>query len=259
LPWAAGRAGLDHVAGPTVMWQLGRQMTSIIAFIGQALASSALVIAGFIAVRFTKVGEHFLSHHLERKIGELKHAHDRDIESLRADLAHLQDRGRRANELEFDALTKVWHSFVDAWLKTQQAIVEFMSFPDLDNLSQDDLVTFLDSTELSGPQQNQVLSTKNKNEMYSKVLRLRTNNAAAAAIYEGRQTLRTNGIYISASTAKSFKEAFDKLSEAQVERYMEFQHGRSSGYEKSLQVLDTSGTGMLADLETLVRKAIRRD
>jgi hypothetical protein len=62
---------------------------------------------------------------------------------------------------------------------------------------------------------------------------LRTNNAAAAAIYEGRQMLRTNGIFVSASIAKSFKEAFDKLSDAQVERYMEFQHGRSSGYEKS--------------------------
>lgn len=234
-------------------------MTSVIAFIGQTLASSALVIAGFIGVRFTKLGERFLSHHLEKKIGELKHAHDRDIESLRADLAHLQDRGRRANELEFDALTKVWHSFVDAWLKTQQAIVEFMSFPDLDGLSSDDLITFLDLTELSDPQRRQVLGAKRKNDMYSKVLRLRTNKAAAVAIYEGRQTLRSNGIYISAPTAKSFKDAFDKLSGAQVERYMEFQHGRSSGYEKSLEVLDAGGNGMLAELEALVRKTIRRD
>ena len=53
-------------------------MTSVIAFIGQTLASSALVIAGFIGVRF-QLGERFLSHHLEKKIGELKHAHDRDI------------------------------------------------------------------------------------------------------------------------------------------------------------------------------------
>jgi hypothetical protein len=59
--------------------------------------------------------------------------------------------------------------------------------------------------------------------------------------------------------AKSFKDAFDKLAGAQVERYMEFQHGRSSGYEKSLEVLDTGGGGMLADLEMLVRTTIRRD
>jgi hypothetical protein len=82
-------------------------MSHVIAFIVQIIASSALAIAGFICVSFTKLGERFLNHRLEKRIGELKHAHDRDIESLRADLAHLQDRGRRANELEFDALTKI--------------------------------------------------------------------------------------------------------------------------------------------------------
>jgi hypothetical protein len=234
-------------------------MSNILAVTLQTLASSALAIVGFIAIRFSNVGERFLSHHLEKKISEMKHVHDRDIESLRSDLAHLQDRGRRANELEFDSLTKIWDSFVDAWLKTQQAIVEFMSFPDLDNLSNDDLVAFLDSTELSVPQRNQVLSASKKVEMYTKILRLRTNNAAGAAIYEGRQVLRTNGIFVSSDTVKRFREALEKLSEARVERYIEFQHPRTVGYEKSLEVLDTSGTGVIADLEALVRSTIRRD
>lgn len=237
----------------------GRNRRSILTVVVQALTRYVLVIAGFIGVGFTKLSERSLNHGLDKKIGELEHARGRDIEALRADLAHLQDRSRRANELEFDALTKVWHSFVDAWLKTQRAIVEFTSFPDLDSLYQDDLVTFLDLTELSDSQRTQVLDAENKNEMYSKILRLRTNNAAAAAIYDGRQVLRTNGIFVSASTVKSFKDAFDKLSDAQVERYKEFQHGRSSGYEKCCQVLDTSGTGMLADLETLVRTTIKRE
>jgi hypothetical protein len=58
---------------------------------------------------------------------------------------------------------------------------------------------------------------------------------------------------------KSFKDVFDKLSEAQVERRMEFQHARSAGYEKSFAVLDTGGGGMLANLESLVRTTMRRD
>jgi hypothetical protein len=223
-------------------------MQNLSGWILQTLASSAVAILGFIAIRSTTLGERLLSHHLERK-----------IEALRADLAHLQDRGRRANELEFEALNKVWHSFVDAWLKTQQAIVEYQSFPDLDELSETDLVIFLDSTDLSDAQRKQVMNETDKKEMYSKILRLRTINIAGAAIYEGRQMLRTQGIYISASTAKSFKDAFDKLSGAQVERYMEFQHGRSAGYEKSLEVLDTGGSGMIASLESLVRTTIRRD
>jgi hypothetical protein len=133
-----------------------------------------------------------------------------------------------------------------------------MQFPDLDQLSASDLETFLESTELSVAQRKQVVDATHKNDMYSKILRLRTNNFAAAAIYDGRQALRVNGIFISSETAKNFRDAFDKLSEAQVERYMEFQHGRSLGFEKSMAVLDTAGTGMIADLEALVRKNIRR-
>jgi hypothetical protein len=74
--------------------------------------------------------------------------------------------------------------------------------------------------------------------------------------------LRTNGVFIAASVAKSFKDAFNKLSEAQVERYMEFQHGRGAGgFEKSLEVLDTTGDDnkMFSALESLVRTTIRRD
>jgi hypothetical protein len=139
--------------------------------------------------------------------------------------------------------------------------VEYMSFPDLNNLSESDLATFIDSTEFSNPQRQQVLKASDKNDMYSKILRLRTINIAGATIYDGRQVLRTNGIFIPASVAKSFRDAFGKLSEAQIERYMDFQHGHGAGgYQKSLEVLDTGGESkMLSTLESLVRTTIRRD
>ena len=56
-----------------------------------------------------------------------------------------------------------------------------MSFPDLNNLSKSDLATFIDSTELPKPQRQQVLEASDKNDIYSKILRLRTINIAGAA------------------------------------------------------------------------------
>jgi hypothetical protein len=70
-------------------------IATIISWFAQTLASSAFVILAFIAIRSTNVGERLLSHHLDRKITDLKHAHEEKIEALRSDLAHLQDRGRR--------------------------------------------------------------------------------------------------------------------------------------------------------------------
>ena len=108
---------------------------TVLTWVAQTLASSGVAILAFVAIKSTAFGERFLNHHLERRIADLKHTHEEKIEQIRADLAHLQDRGRRANELEFDAASKLWHAFVDAYQKTQQAIVDYMQFPDLDRLS----------------------------------------------------------------------------------------------------------------------------
>jgi hypothetical protein len=133
-----------------------------------------------------------------------------------------------------------------------------MSFPDLDALSACDLSTFLESTELSEAQRQRVALATDKKNMYAKILRLRIVNIAGAAIYEGRHLLRRNGIFLSSSVTRAFREAFDHLSAAQVERYLAFQHG-DRGYEESIGVLDTAGTGEIATLQNLVRSTIRRD
>jgi hypothetical protein len=234
-------------------------MDAWIPLIVQTLASSAVAILAFIGLKSTALGERFLNHHLERKIADLKHAQGEKIEALRADLGHIQDRGRRANELEFDAATKIWHAFVDAYLKTQQAIVDYSSFPDLNKLSDDDLTTFLESTDLSAPQRAQVSASSDKVTMYSKIVRQRRIGIAGGAIYDGRLLLRTNGIFISSTMSKSFKGGFEILSKAHVEQLVNFEHGRGPSNESSVLLISPAGEQVVANLETLVRSTLRRE
>jgi hypothetical protein len=98
-----------------------------------------LTILGFVGLKSTAIGERWLDHYFQRKIAAFKHEQDKGIEGLKADLAHLGDRGRRANEREFDALSGIWDAFVDAFLKTNQAVISYRSFPDLDRLLAEDL------------------------------------------------------------------------------------------------------------------------
>ncbi len=230
---------------------------TVLTWIVQTLASSGVVILSFIAIKSTAFGERFLNHHLERRIADLKHTHEQKIEQLRADLAHLQDRGRRANELEFDAASKLWHAFVDAHQKTRQAIVDYMQFPDLNKLSDDDVTTFLESTELSSPQRAQVLGASDKVRMYAKVMRQRKIYTAGAAIYDGMLLLNTNGIFVSCEMSEMFKNGFEMLSKAQVEQQINFEHGDVPN-ETSMLLIGPAGQRLLADLETLVRSTLRR-
>jgi hypothetical protein len=223
------------------------------------LASSAVAILAFFAVKSTAIGERFLNHHLEQKIADQKHAHDEQIEEIRAELGHLQDRGRRANELEFEASSKIWQAFVDAHMKVHQAIVDFMSFPDLDKLASEDLVAFLEGGELSPQQRKQVIGANDKIRMYSKIMRLRKINSAGAAIYEGRRLLRTSAIHINAAMADAFRNGFDMLSGAYAEQAVSFEHGAGAGSKASMALIGGEGDKLLALLEALVRATIRRD
>lgn len=223
------------------------------------LASSAVVILAFIVTKSTSVGERLLNHHLARKVEALRHEHDEKIEALRADLGHLQDRGRRANELEFDAASKIWQAFVAAHMKTRQAVIDYLTIPDLDRLSTGDLETFLESTDFSTPQRKQVLEANEKVRTFSKINRLRIINIAGASIYEGRLLLTTNSVFLPSAFSMAFKQAFDTLHGAQVEQYIDFQRGRSHSYEKGNDLIGPGGDALLARLETLTRTTLRRD
>ncbi len=210
-------------------------------------------MAGFILLRSTAIGERFLSHHLERKLAQYKHEHDQSIEALRADLAHSGDRSRRANEREFEALSEIWDAFVDAFLKANQAVVSYMSFPDLDALPPEDLAAFLETTELSAGQRAQVIKAARKVEMYSKIMNLRLINAAGVSIFDTRLLLRRKGIFVQPSLVAAFKTALDILGKAQVERYVHFQHGRNGiGYEDSSRLL-SDGEKIFNELQSMVR------
>jgi hypothetical protein len=231
-------------------------LSANLSWILQTAASSGIAIVAFILLRSTSQGERFFSYHLQRKITELRHSQDQAIEALRAELAHSGDRGRRANEKEFEALASIWDSFVDAFLKTNQAVVSYMSFPDLDQLSAADLTTFLETSELSGPQRQQVLDATKKVDVYSKIMDLRRINIAGAAIFDARLLVRRHGIFVNPSIVNEVRRALDVLSKAQVESYMHFQRrGTGIGYDASSHLL-SDGEKIFDQLQSVVRQRL---
>src|SRR4030081_3299790 len=74
----------------------------------------------------TKFGEKYLSFHFDRKLADLKDAQNQKIESLKEQLNHLGDRGKRSNEREYEALSDIWGQFVDAFDSTERCVTQFI-------------------------------------------------------------------------------------------------------------------------------------
>ena len=124
-----------------------------------AVASVGLTaVALWAAGRFLgeKLFGHWLDGRLQRQkeaheieLAELKSEQDRQIETLRGDIGHLQDRGRRANEEEFSALRAIYDKLEDLFDATSRCVVLYVSAPNLDRMDDEALARFLDENDFT--------------------------------------------------------------------------------------------------------------
>ncbi|WP_092262116.1 hypothetical protein [Bradyrhizobium sp. Rc3b] len=49
----------------------------------------------------------------DKKLAALKRSHDDEIDRLKDRLRHFEDRGKRSNEKEYEALSDIWEKFID--------------------------------------------------------------------------------------------------------------------------------------------------
>ena len=100
----------------------------LVSALTSVLASTAVLLA---AGRF--LGERLFGHWLEGRLQSQKEAHevrlaelkseqDRQIEKLRGDIGHLQDRGKHSNEREYAALTGIWEKYADLHAATDNYV-----------------------------------------------------------------------------------------------------------------------------------------
>lgn len=192
--------------------------------IGSIVFQTALASAGTLAILSTQVGEKYVSHRLERGLEKIKHEHDAQIESLRAQLSHLSDRGRHANEREFEALSEIWDLFVEAFLATNTCIASFMEFPDFSRMSDADTQEFLNSTEFSEGQRKYVMGATNRNNAYSRTVTIRDINKAGSDLHKVRLALRKKGIFIPKALGDRLRASIEEMSRAQVARRVSFSY-----------------------------------
>lgn len=141
-------------------WNIASWLFQVVLTTGAA----SVVLLGLIP---TKIGDKLLGYHFERKLTEFKTSQNEKLEQLKEQLAHLSDRGKHSNEREFNAISAVWDKFVDAFLSTNACVIMYMRHPEFSNMSQEELTTFLETTELSEIQKSTIKKASDKNKSYS--------------------------------------------------------------------------------------------
>lgn len=212
-------------------------MTSgdVISWLAQAALAAGTAVGAFLLALPTKLGDRLLNFHLDRKLAEFKERQEQQIERLKDRLRHFEDRGKRSNEKEYEALSEIWAQFVDVLQATERAVIQFTEHPDLDRMNGDDLAQFLDSTELSQEQKKNVSSSSDRNRAYSQSLRWLMLAAAHNRIFELRAALKKRSIFIPENLVRAYDEAIELCSKAEVAEFVRFRHPDSNvGHDDTL-------------------------
>jgi hypothetical protein len=141
------------------------------------------------------MGERLFGHWLEGRLQrqkqedaveleKLRNEQNRQIELLRADIGHLQDRGKHSNEREYAALTEIWEKFSDLHTLTNICIRVFMQPPDLERMDDDGIAKFLDKNDFTEDERVAVRNAANKNDGFSRVVNVRSIAQARRAYFD---------------------------------------------------------------------------
>jgi len=97
---------------------------------------------------------------------------------------------------------------------------------------------YLLTTNFSEEQRREVLKATDKNRAYSRQITANHIGEAGRAVFDLRQAIRKNTIYLPEALTSEFKEAIELMSAAQIERRIGFQHADAyDRYERSQKML----------------------
>jgi hypothetical protein len=214
----------------------------------------------FLAILPTKVGERLLAHHFEAKIATLKHEQGVELGKVQAELDHIKDRGIRPNEREYQAVSGVWEGFVDAFLATKNCVTQFIFFPDLARMSEDDVKEFLRAEEFTDQSAARIAGAENRNSAYSNAIRSRLINRAGEAVFKALGLLQKQCVFVPHGLSIHFETAIQFLNEARVEQYMaqRISGGGMQKVDRSLALVGHEGTQMFEQLRDAVRDRLLR-
>lgn len=222
------------------------------------LVSAGLAVWALVKFIPAKYAERLFGHYLDRRLDAAKQEQTKEIEKLKADLAHLSDRGVRSNEREYEAVSMAWEHCNEAFHQTIICVVMLIEHPDLANLSLTDAKEYFDTTSLSEMEKRAILAASDWNAAYRRFKEIEQINDAAKALSTARRTVRRQSVFIPVPLNDHFEEFIATLQKAYTERRTEVRTGRSAP-NRTADTLVDDGNTLLLDLQAAVRSRLLRE
>ena len=199
--------------------------TSMAAILGIGGLTLATVVGGTFAL-FKWLGAKWMEQRFQERLELFRTEQVREIERMRHRINGLLDRTVRLHSKEFEVLPDVWGKLVEAHGFAGAYVSSFQQYSDVGHLSDPALQEFLDKTEFSSTQKQQILECPQDQKLvkYIEIYELHRYAEVRDKIRGFLISFHKGGIFIQPDLKKDMKKLLDIIDLAVIERKINNEH-----------------------------------
>jgi hypothetical protein len=239
------------------MLEIYRAIEPYLAALGLT-ALSASVILGALYAALKWFGEQWVTSKFSERLESFKHAQQREIEQLKFQINASMDRAVKLHQREFETLPQAWSTLVTAYNSVRWLTSSLQTYADVARMRDDELDEFLENSEFSKTEQQNVRESSDRNKAYQNAIYWHRLTKVKKDFQEHHVFLTQNAIFIPPQTKAKFTAigdiAWDALTEHEVNHEMNDFRQRS----KVMKFISVGET-MLTELETEIQKRLWSD
>jgi hypothetical protein len=221
-----------------------------------ALGFGSIFLAAAAAVKW--FGESWVTAKFSERLEAFRHAQQREIEQLKFQINASMDRAVKLHQREFETVPEAWSTLVVAFNSIKGFTSPFKSYADLSRMTGQDLDEFLDDSDLTKAQKDEVRNSDDRNNTYQESIFWHRLNKVQNDFRTHHVFLLKNAIFMPSAMKAKFTALGDLAWEALMES--KIHHELKIWKERpNLNKFEKLGDGMLLELETEIQKRLWSD
>jgi len=232
-------------------------LTYLAAILGIGSLTLATVFGGAF-VLFKWLGTKWMEQKFQERLELFRTEQVREIERMRHRINGLFDRTVRLHSKEFEVLPDVWGKLVEAHGFAGAYVSSFQQYSDVSRLPAPALKEFLDKTEFSDTQKQQILDCPKEKilDTYVRIYELHRYAEVREKIRNFLISFRKGGIFIQPSLKNDMQSLLEIIDRAVVERQINIEHnarlpergGKNNFEDQGKKLLDKIEESIFATL-----------
>lgn len=186
---------------------------AIYKFIGEAITygGGAAAIAYLL---FQYLGRSWIENKFSERLDQLKHEHDLELQRLRIEIDSILSGTLKLQEKEFQFLPEAWQKLDEAHGLVSWLVSPLQEYPSLDQMESVQLEEFLDNTEFTASQKNELRQSNSKIKTYQEIEFWYRLSKVKSSVKELRDFIARNGIFFPSEIKNQFSEITEILWQA---------------------------------------------